>query len=97
MFHLAFQSIWHNCTTSNFIYHVLKIFFLQNGERVEGMMPIPDSHREIESAFQQLKWLTQDTEKDLSEQQQKQELFVFQYQETLRIQGKERPFCTKYF
>ena len=60
-------------------------------------MPIPDSHREIESAFQQLKWLTQDTEKDLSEQQQKQELFVFQYQETLRIQGKERPFCTMYF
>ena len=52
------------------------------------MMPQPDSHREIESAFQQLKWLTQDTEKDLSEQQQKQELFVFQYQETLRIQSR---------
>ncbi|XP_072020613.1 signal transducer and activator of transcription 5B-like isoform X2 [Amphiura filiformis] len=59
-----------------------------NGEQLEGMMPIPDSHREIESAFQQLKWLTQDTEKDLSEQQQKQELFVFQYQETLRIQAR---------
>ncbi|XP_038076620.1 signal transducer and activator of transcription 5A-like isoform X2 [Patiria miniata] len=51
-------------------------------ESMEQVMPVPDSHNEIESTLQNLKYKTQSQEKQLSDMQQKQELFAVKVQET---------------
>ncbi|XP_033121861.1 signal transducer and activator of transcription 5A-like isoform X2 [Anneissia japonica] len=50
--------------------------------------PMSDSHENIETTLQELRVMTADTEKDLDNLQQKQEMFVFQYQENLKLQNQ---------
>eukprot|EP00058_Branchiostoma_floridae_P000231 XP_002585719.1 hypothetical protein BRAFLDRAFT_257705 [Branchiostoma floridae] len=47
-----------------------------------------ETNRKISEAFQLLKQFTQETENDLRVMQQKQEFFVIQYQESIRLQGQ---------
>ncbi|XP_072173805.1 signal transducer and activator of transcription 5A-like isoform X2 [Diadema setosum] len=48
----------------------------------------PPCHKDITEAITNIKVMTQETEEDLNNLQQKQEMFIFQYQENLRIQGR---------
>ncbi|XP_071941820.1 signal transducer and activator of transcription 5B-like isoform X2 [Antedon mediterranea] len=50
--------------------------------------PMSDSHESIETTLHELRIMTADTEKDLDTLQQKQEMFVFQYQENLKLQNQ---------
>ncbi|XP_066300615.1 signal transducer and activator of transcription 5B-like isoform X1 [Branchiostoma lanceolatum] len=47
-----------------------------------------ETNRKISEAFQLLKQFTQETENDLRVMQQKQEFFVIQYQESIRLQAQ---------
>lgn len=55
------------------------------------MDSMSQKYQQINQAFEELRLLTQDTENDLRKLQHNQEYFIIQYQESLRIQGENRP------
>nr|XP_006814943.1 PREDICTED: signal transducer and activator of transcription 5B isoform X3 [Saccoglossus kowalevskii] len=60
------------------------------GHQSEGMQENSqtDLYRQLDCTFQRLYQMTQETEADLQNMKQKQELFVFQYQTSLKLQNQ---------
>lgn len=54
------------------------------------MDTLSQRHQQINQAFEELRLATQETENELRKLQQSQEYFIIQYQENMRIQGKEK-------
>ncbi|XP_077993966.1 signal transducer and activator of transcription 5B-like isoform X2 [Glandiceps talaboti] len=55
-----------------------------------------DLFRELATVFDKLRQMTTETESDLQNMQQKQEMFVFQYQESLKLQSQLKQLQTQY-
>lgn len=53
------------------------------------MDTLSQRHQQINQAFEELRLATQETENELRKLQQSQEYFIIQYQENMRIQGKQ--------
>lgn len=58
----------------------------------QAMDSLSQRHQQINQAFEELRLATQETENELRKLQHSQEYFIIQYQENLRIQGKDT--CT---
>ncbi|ELK01485.1 Signal transducer and activator of transcription 5A [Pteropus alecto] len=61
-----------------------------NGTSPPGILvdAMSQKHLQINQTFEELRLVTQDTENELKKLQQKQEYFIIQYQESLRIQAQ---------
>lgn len=60
-----------------------------SGSGSQAMDTLSQRHQQINQAFEELRLATQETENELRKLQQSQEYFIIQYQENMRIQGKQ--------